>query len=92
MKKGQFSDYRFYGGFGLGDRCENYHVPILNLKPFGCEKGDKVTYTVSSGEFESPVVTVRYRTVEGGNAEFMLNGEKVILPETEALNLICFSI
>lgn len=90
MKKGQFSDYRFYGGFGLGDRCENYHVPILNLKPFGCEKGDKVTYTVSSREFESPVVTVRYRTVEGGNAEFMLNGEKVILPETEALNLVAF--
>ncbi|MDE5996305.1 MAG: hypothetical protein K2G56_05240, partial [Eubacterium sp.] len=90
MKKGQFADYRFYGGFGLGDRCENYHVPILNLKPFGCEKGDKARYTVSAEDFENPVVTVRYRTVEGGEAEFMLNGEKVVLPESEELTLVTF--
>ncbi|MDE6413094.1 MAG: hypothetical protein K2K42_04290 [Eubacterium sp.] len=90
MKKGQFADYRFYGGFGLGDRCENYHVPILNLKPFGCEKGDKVTYSVSAESFDNPVVTVRYRTAEGADAEFMLNGKKVVLPESDEFNLVTF--
>lgn len=90
MKKGQFADYRFYGGFGLGDRCENYHVPILNLKPFGCEKGDKAAYTVSAEAFKNPVITVRYRTVEGGDAEFMLCGKKVVLSESKELALIAF--
>ncbi|MDE6723396.1 MAG: hypothetical protein K2J55_04290, partial [Eubacterium sp.] len=90
MKKGQFADYRFSGGFGLGDRCENYHVPVLNLKPFGCEKGDKVTYSAKAEDFKNPALTVRYRTVAGGDAEFMLNGEKIVLPESEELNMAVF--
>lgn len=90
MKKGQFADYRFCGGFGLGDRCENYHVPVLNLKPFGCEKGDKVTYSAKAEGFKNPVLSIRYRTVAGSDAEFMLNGEKIVLLESEELNIAAF--
>ena len=91
MKKGQFADYRFLGGFGLGDRCENYHVPILNLKPFGCEKGDRVSYAINADGFECPAVTIRYRTVCGGDAEFLLGGKKIALPKSEELNMATFS-
>lgn len=76
MHKGQFSDYRFTGGFGLGDRCENYHVPALGLKPFGCEKGDFVSYNFDISGFDNPMLTVRYKSVTEDNAEFLLCGEK----------------
>ena len=59
MHKGEFADFRFLNGFGLGDRCPNYHVPSLHLKPFGEEKGDLVSYNVCLDSFQSPVVTLR---------------------------------
>ncbi len=90
MKKGQFADSRFCGGFGLGDRCENYHVPFLNLKPFGAEKGDRVSYIADVSAFKNPVITVRYRTVGKGNAEFMLCGTKAVFPESDALRTEVF--
>ncbi|MDD6728195.1 MAG: trehalase family glycosidase [Eubacteriales bacterium] len=87
MFKGMFADKDFYLGKGLGDRCENYHVHYLNLKPFGCEKGDKVSYEMNAAGFEKPVIAVRYKTVTDGNAEFDMNGEKVIFPHSDELSI-----
>ena len=87
MFKGMFADKDFYLGKGLGDRCENYHVHYLNLKPFGCEKGDKVSYEMNAAGFEKPVIAVRYKTVTDGNAEFDMNGENVIFPHSDELSI-----
>lgn len=85
MFKGMFADSEFYLGKGLGDRCENYHVHFLNLKPFGCEKGDRVTYTLERGSAQNPVIALRYKTVTDGDAAFELNGEKIILAHSDSL-------
>lgn len=85
MFKGMFADKDFYLGKGLGDRCENYHVHFLNLKPFGCEKGDRVSYKFDKGNIANPVIAVRYKTVTDGDAEFLMNGEKVSFRNSDAL-------
>ncbi|MCM1114303.1 MAG: hypothetical protein NC397_02270 [Clostridium sp.] len=85
MFKGMFADKDFYLGKGLGDRCENYHVHFLNLKPFGCEKGDKVSYSLDASGFENPVIAVRYKTVTDGDAVFMMNDTKIIFKNSSAL-------
>lgn len=87
MFKGMFADKDFYMGKGLGDRCENYHVHFLNLKPFGCEKGDKVSYTLNVEEetFEKPVLAVRYKTVTDGDAHFDMNGTEVVFEHSDEL-------
>lgn len=92
MAKGQFADYHFTGGFGLGDRCENYHVPALGLKPFGCEAGDCVAYAAETGGFRNPVLTVRYRSATPGDAAFTLNGKKIVFPHSEELALASFDL
>lgn len=87
MFKGMFADKDFFMGKGLGDRCENYHVHFLNLKPFGCEKGDKVSYTLNVEEeiFEKPVLAVRYKTVTDGDAHFDMNGTEVVFEHSDEL-------
>ncbi|MEE1012177.1 MAG: hypothetical protein U0L11_09135, partial [Acutalibacteraceae bacterium] len=63
FKKGEFADHRFTGGFGLGDRAGKWHMPHRYLPPFGCEKGDKASFTIDNGyDFENAVLSVRYRT------------------------------
>lgn len=85
MFKGMFADKNFYLGKGLGDRCENYHVHYLNLKPFGCEKGDKVSYVIKADGIENPVLALRYRTVTDGDAKFSMNGKEITLPNSSEL-------
>lgn len=87
MFKGMFADKDFFMGKGLGDRCENYHVHFLNLKPFGCEKGDKVSYTLNVEEeiFEKPVLALRYKTVTDGDAHFDMNGTEVVFEHSDEL-------
>lgn len=86
MFKGMFADKNFYLGKGLGDRCINNHVHFLNLKPFGCEKGDRVSYTLPDTNIENPIAALRYRTVTDGSAVFSLNGEsEIILPQSREL-------
>lgn len=92
MAKGQFADCRFTGGFGLGDRCENYHVPFLGLKPFGCEKGDTVAYGADLSAFSSPVLTVRYRSATDGGARFALGDKEISLPHSEELSFASFEL
>ncbi len=63
MKKGVFTDDRFYLGCGLGDRASKWHLPHRYLAPFGGEKGDTVSYNVECGTtYSNPVLSVRYRT------------------------------
>lgn len=87
MFKGMFADKNFYLGKGLGDRCENYHVHFLNLKPFGCEKGDRVSYRICEdiSAFENPVIAVRYKTVTDGDAKFDMNGSEVCFENSDEL-------
>ncbi len=85
MFKGMFSDKDFYLGKGLGDRCGNDHVHFLDLKPFGCEKGDRVSYTLDKGNVKNPIVALRYRTVTDGDAHFMMNDTEVVLKNSDEL-------
>ncbi|MBQ9228317.1 MAG: hypothetical protein IJ168_05735 [Eubacterium sp.] len=86
--RGMFRDKEFYGGCGLGDRCDHQHVHYLRLKPFGAEKGDSVTYRLAATDFERPVLLLRYRTVGDGDAHFTCNGRAVTLPHSNALCLM----
>lgn len=92
MHKGEFADFRFLNGFGLGDRCQNDHVPSLHLKPFGEEKGDLVSYDVCLDSFQSPVVTLRYRTVSDHDAVFSCAGQAILLPASQELRLVSFAV
>lgn len=87
MYKGMFADKDFYLGKGLGDRCENYHVHFLNLEPFGCVKGDKVSYKFNESNIENPVIAVRYKTVTDGDAQFDMNGTTVTFAHSDALTV-----
>lgn len=87
MFKGMFADKEFYLGKGLGDRCENYHVHFLNLKPFGFEIGDKVSYKFDDNDIKNPIIAVRYKTVTDGDAEFDMNGKTVVFAHSEKLNI-----
>ncbi len=88
MFRGMFRDDRFYLGYGLGDRCDHAHVHYLGLKPFGCEKGDKVAYDLSCDMIHHPVLSLRYRTVTDGDARFDLNGTEIVLPHSDELRMI----
>lgn len=87
MFRGMFKSEEFYLGYGLGDRCDNAHVHYLCLKPFGCEAGDCVAYSLNSDGIENPVVAVRYKTVTDGDAVFSVNGKETVFPNSDEL---CF--
>ncbi len=93
LEKGCFCDNEFFGGRGVGDRIDNAHVHFLNLKPFGCEKNDRISLDLSSDfSFSSPVLALRYRTVTDGDAEFELNGEKIVFKHSDNLCFAYFPI
>ncbi len=85
MFRGMFNDGDFFSGKGLGDRCDHKHVHYMGLKPFGCEKGDKVSYSLSAPDFSNPVVAVRYRTVTDADACFDINGKVTVFPASDRL-------
>ncbi len=89
MYKGMFRDKDFYLGCGLGDRCDNGHVHYLGLKPFGCEKGDKVSYKIDvSDDFKNPVFAIRYKTVGDSDAKFNMNAREIVFPKSDELTVI----
>lgn len=92
MKKGEFFDDRFCGHRGLGDRDNNRYI-LQKFPPFGAEKGDTVSYSTDiKYDFENPVLFVRYRTTDGKNAGFTLNGNDVVFPESDSMNIVKFPI
>ena len=88
MFRGMFKSEEFYLGYGLGDRCDNAHVHYLNLRPFGCEKGDRVSYSLSDDGIENPILLLRYKTVTDGDAVFTVNGRRVTFPHSDELTFI----
>lgn len=90
MFKGMFRDSKFYLGHGLGDRCDNDHVKFYGFKPFGCEKGDTVSYKLDSEGIQKPITAIRYRTVTDGDAVFEVNGKKLTLPHSDSLRIEYF--
>lgn len=63
LKKGEFRSCDFVGESGLGDRVGKWHMPHRVIKPFGAEKGDRVSYSFDiRDDFENPVLLIRYRT------------------------------
>ncbi len=87
MFKGMFRDSRFLDGCGLGDRVDNDHVHFYGFRPFGCEKGDRVSYKLKAEGFVNPVLAVRYKTVTVGDALFECNGNRIVLKQSEDLNI-----
>ncbi len=87
MKRGMFRDEKFYLCSGLGDRCDHSHTEFYGFKPFGCEKGDRVTYNVPGCPGENTVIALRYRCVTPGDALFELNGREISLPHSDELNI-----
>ncbi len=88
MKKGEFFDDAFCGGRGLGDRDNNRYI-LPKFASFGAEKGDSVSYEIEVNEtFSSPVLFVRYRTTDGKDAVFTLNGKTVTFPKNDSMNIV----
>ena len=63
---------------------------MLNLKPFGCEAGDRASYRADASEFKNPVLTVRYKSVTDTPAEFLLCGKRVAFPVNQELSFAHF--
>ncbi len=63
LKKGEFRSRDFVNESGLGDRVGKWHMPHKVIKPFGAEKGDRVSYTFDvTDDYSDAVLLVRYRT------------------------------
>ncbi len=87
--KGTFRDRDFWGRSGLGDRFDNKHVHYRYFKPFGEEKGDKVSYKICGEGFENPIFIIRYRTTSQTPAEFICNGKSYFFKPSD--ELVCES-
>lgn len=90
MSKGMFFGSEFVNGIGLGDRVNHNHVSYMGFRPFGCEKGDRVSWKLSSENIENASLAIRYRTVTDGDGIFLLNGEKIILSASKELSIAYF--
>lgn len=93
MEKGVFLDGAFTGRKGLGDRIDNKHVHFLHLKPFGCEKGDKVTYRLHlQHTYAHPVVTVRYKSVTHESSLFTYGEKEIAFPAVNGFGTVSFDL
>lgn len=90
MKKGMFRDEKFYLCSGLGDRCDHSHTEFYGFRPFGCEKGDRVSYNIGKEHIGKRILAIRYRCVTPGDAAFEMNGRAISLPHSEELNIAYF--
>ena len=88
-KKGVFLDNRFLYGEGLGDRAEKWHMPHRVLKPFGAEKGDRMTFSLSlKHSYENAVLSIRYRTSDIRYVQGKMCGVDYIKSENTATFLL----
>lgn len=92
LKRGEMLNDGFVCHNGLGDNTRNQYR-LKTYPPFGFTKGDSVSYKINSSEnFVRPVLAVRYRTVSGSDADFLLNGKKVEFEKSEDFNIAYFEI
>ncbi len=92
MKKGEFFDDAFTYHRGLGDRDNNRYI-LQKYSKLGEEAGDSITYEINGiSDFENPVLNIRYRTTDGKDSKWMLNGEKVTFVSADNFNIISVPI
>ena len=85
FKKGEFSDNRFIGGLGLGDRAGKWHMPHRVYLPFGGVKGDFVSLTMNiTNNYENPVLAVRYRSAGIEYVQGKMVGVNIVPADTAA--------
>ncbi len=77
MQKGEFFDDAFTFHRGLGDRDNNRYI-LPDCPRLGEECGDKILYCFNNEyEFKNPVLNIRYRTTDGKNSLWSMNGVEV---------------
>ncbi len=83
LKKGEFRSSEFVNESGLGDRVGKWHMPHKVIKPFGYEKGDRVSYSLSvKDSYKDALLLVRYRTSDLHYEQGQMVGVNLI-PGTE---------
>lgn len=88
MKKGEFFDDRFTYHKGLGDRDNNRYI-LPKFSKLGEENDDRIVYEFENPyDFSCPALNIRYRTTDGRNSAFKINGESVIFPASDEMNII----
>lgn len=88
MKKGEFFDDRFTYHRGLGDRDNNRYI-LPKFSKLGEEKGDRIVYEFENTyDFSDPALSIRYRTADGKDSPFSLNGKTVNFPAADEMNII----
>lgn len=89
MKKGQFRSPDFVNENGLGDRVDKWHMPHRVIKPFGAEKGDRVSYALEIPEdYENALLFIRYRTSDIHYEQGKMVGVHYIPGESDATFLL----
>lgn len=92
MKKGEFFDDRFTFHRGLGDRDSNRYI-LPKFPKLGQENGDSIIYKFdNSNSFKTADLHIRYRTTDGKDSSFLLNGEKAVFTESDDMNIATFRI
>lgn len=88
MKKGEFFDDGFTYHKGLGDRDNNRYI-LPKYSKLGQESGDRITYEINGiGDFESPILHIRYRTTDNKDSLWTLNGEEISFISADNFNII----
>ena len=86
LKKGEFRSSEFVNESGLGDRVGKWHMPHRVIKPFGYEKGDRVSYTFDVAEdYKDALLLVRYRTSDLHYEQGKMVGVNLIPGEEDAV-------
>lgn len=93
MKRGEIHNNEFLDGKGLGEIMYYFMFPHLELKPFGGEAGDKVSYNKKVKSYEDAVISIRYRTVNTSTAvAFKSNFGVVEFQPTKALEITTIEV
>ncbi|MBQ7115148.1 MAG: hypothetical protein IJN94_01890 [Clostridia bacterium] len=86
LKKGEFRSSDFVNETGLGDRVGKWHMPHRVIKPFGYEKGDRVSYTLNVKEdYSEALLLIRYRTSDLHYEQGKMVGVNLIPGEEDAV-------
>lgn len=92
MHKGEFFDDRFCERQGLGDRDDNRYI-LPKYSKLGEEQGDRITYTFNlKNSYSDALLAVRYCTPGNGDSSFVLNGKRMIFPQSTDMNIVFFSL
>ena len=91
LRRGEKLGDEFVCHSGIGDTTKDQYI-LKAYPPFGKTAGDSVSYRVDLRCFSSPVAAVRYRTVNGADSEFLLNGKKAVFKASGGFDVAYFDI